>query len=108
MEISFNLHSAQNHLLQALLNFFYDSFAPSSMLKRTALVKHRIITDEGERPVRQRPYRVSLKEREEIYGHVKKMLRHVVIEPPSSPRAQAVVLVEKKTVISAFALITAS
>ena len=84
---------------QELLKFlqkYAGVFATSSTdLGRTGIVKHRIDTGDA-RPIRQRPRRLPLKQREEEKQQIEDMLKRNVIEPSSSPWASPVVLVKKK------------
>lgn len=82
--------------LMELLGRFKDCFSSTSRVGQTPLTKHRIITEETARPIRQNPYRVAQKEREVIQQQVKKMLEDDVIQPSKSPWASPVVLVKKK------------
>lgn len=96
VEINNKLSTAQMEALQRLVHDFADCFATSSKVRRTPIAKHRILTDESARPMRQQPYRVSPKEREAIKTQVKEMLNDDVIQPSKSPWASPVVLVKKK------------
>lgn len=82
--------------LRALLERYSDNFSSSSKIRQTPIAKHRILTHEGTRPLRQSPYRVSSKERESIRLQVKEMLDDDIIQPSRSPWAAPVVLVKKK------------
>ncbi|UYV82112.1 K02A2.6-like [Cordylochernes scorpioides] len=65
-------------------------------LKTSSLkVKHCIVTGDHA-PIKQRPYRVSPKERSIIQTEVDKMLKQGIIEPSDSPWSSPVVLVKKK------------
>ncbi|UYV63721.1 hypothetical protein LAZ67_2005419, partial [Cordylochernes scorpioides] len=65
-------------------------------LKTSSLkVKHCIVTGDHA-PIKQRPYRVSPKERSIIQTGVDKMLKQGIIEPSDSPWSSPVVLVKKK------------
>lgn len=77
----------QKDRLLSLVNEFAECFSTSSKVRRTSITKHRIITDESARPVRQHPYRVSPVEREAIKQQVKEMLQDDVIQPSTSPWA---------------------
>lgn len=79
-----------------LLQSYSECFASSSKVRQTTIAKHRIITDEHTRPLRQSPYRVSPRERQAIRDQVEEMLRDDVIQPSKSPWAAPVVLVRKK------------
>lgn len=91
-----HLTVSQREQLLHVIDSFGDCFALTSKVRQTTTAKHRIITDENERPVHQRPYRVSATEREVICRQVKEMLQDDVIQPSRSPWASPVVLVEKK------------
>ncbi|UYV84065.1 hypothetical protein LAZ67_X001038, partial [Cordylochernes scorpioides] len=58
-------------------------------------VKHRIHTGDHP-PIKQRPYRVSKREREIMQKEVDTMLERKVIQPSESPWSAPVVLVKKK------------
>ncbi|UYV73997.1 hypothetical protein LAZ67_11001769 [Cordylochernes scorpioides] len=58
-------------------------------------VKHKIDTSDN-RPIKQRPYRVSPTERRAIQGEVDKMIKMGVAQPSESPWSSPVVLVKKK------------
>ncbi|UYV82076.1 K02A2.6-like [Cordylochernes scorpioides] len=65
-------------------------------LKTSSLkVKHCIVTGDHA-PIKQRPYRVSPKERSIIQTEVDKMLKQGIIEPSDNPWSSPVVLVKKK------------
>lgn len=96
VEVNPDLTADQKHQLQSIIASFADCFASSSKVRQTAVTKHRIVTEEGERPVRQHPYRVSPKERDAIRRQVQEMLQDDVIQPSTSPWASPVVLVAKK------------
>ena len=90
------LTAAQKVQLQSLVNEYRDIFALSpEELGRTDLVQHRIDTGDHP-PIRQRPYRVSDKQRGIIEEHVTDMLNRGIIQPSVSPWASPVVLVKKK------------
>lgn len=96
VEIDQELSNTQKDALLSLVHEFSDCFATTSKVRRTPVAKHRIITDESARPVRQHPYRVSPKEREAIKNQVDEMLGDDVIQPSQSAWASPVVLVRKK------------
>lgn len=96
VDVNPNLTVQQQRQLREIIDSFSDCFATSSKVRQTTLTKHRIITDENERPIHQRPYRVSAKEQDAIRRQVKEMLADDVIQPSTSPWASPVVLVEKK------------
>lgn len=82
--------------LKSLVADYRDIFALSpAELGRTGLVKHSIDTGNNP-PIRQRPYRVSDKQRGIIEEHVTDMLNRGIIQPSVSPWASPVVLVKKK------------
>lgn len=108
VDVSTNLLPAERQRLLELIQQFEDCFSYTSKVKQTPLTKHRIITDDATSPIKQNPYRVAPKEREEIQKHVKKMLEDDVIQPSKSPWASPVVLVKKKTAAYASVLTTAS
>ena len=79
-----------------LLTEFQDIFVKhDGDLGRTNLVEHHIDTGR-QRPIRQRPRKHPLGQREEIKEQVSKMLDKGIIEPTDSPWASNVVLVRKK------------
>lgn len=96
VDIGPSLTPADRHRLMELLEQFKDCFSSTSRVGQTPLTKHRIITEETARPIRQNPYRVAQKEREAIQQQVEKMLQDDVIQPSNSPWASPVVLVKKK------------
>lgn len=96
LDVSASLSPAERQRLVDLLHQFNDCFSSTSRVRQTPLTKHRIITEETARPIRQNPYRVAPKEREAIQEQVKKMLDDDVIQPSKSPWASPVVMVKKK------------
>lgn len=96
IDVNSKLSDERKAALHNLLKEFQSCFASSSRVGQTPLTKHRIITDDDVRPIRQQPYRVSAKEREAIQTQVKEMLDDGVIQPSSSPWSSPVVLVKKK------------
>lgn len=96
VEINQELSATQKDAITSLVQEFADCFAKTSKVRRTPVTKHRIITDESARPMRQQPYRVSPKEREAIQKQVKEMLEDDVIQSSKSAWASPVVLVRKK------------
>lgn len=96
IDVSSSLPFTQQQALLSLLMTFKDCFSSTSAVRQTPLTKHRIITDDAIRPLRQNPYRVSAKERDAIRSQVEQMLRDDVIQPSCSPWASPVVLVKKK------------
>ena len=95
-DVNQNLPRHKKEQLKALLLQYKDCFSSSSKVRQTPVAKHRIITDENVRPLRQSPYRVSAREREAIRQQVDEMLRDDIIQPSKSPWASPVVLVKKK------------
>lgn len=94
--IADDLTSEQRSQLLHLLAQFRSSFdVAQPTLGRTSTVSHHIDTGSNA-PLRQRPYRVSAKERQVISEHVDDMLQRGVIRPSHSPWASPVVLVTKK------------
>lgn len=59
IDVNPDLPVSQQQQLRDLLDSFGDCFAVTSKVRQTTIAKHRIITDEDERPIRQHPYRVS-------------------------------------------------
>jgi len=64
-------------------------------LGRTGIIKHTIDTGDT-KPISQRAYRVTLKEKEVIKTEVDKMLEKGIIRRSNSPWASPVVLIKKK------------
>lgn len=95
-DINPELPSDRQNQIRILLESYGHCFATSSKVPKTPIAKHRIITSEHARPLRQSPYRVSPREREAIRKQVDEMLRDDVIQPSKSPWAAPVVLVKKK------------
>lgn len=95
-DINTTLPQRQQDELRHLLIRYRDCFSSSSKIRQTPIAKHRIVTEEGTRPTRQSPYRVSPKERSAIRQQVKEMLDDDIIQPSKSPWASPVVLVKKK------------
>ncbi|UYV80572.1 hypothetical protein LAZ67_19000747, partial [Cordylochernes scorpioides] len=83
--------------LMGLLLSFKRVFLPTmkSANKVQNRVKHRIHTGDHP-PIKQRPYRVSKREREIMQKKVDTMLERKVIQPSESPWSAPVVLVKKK------------
>lgn len=93
IDVNGSLPQSEREQLFDLLHHFGDCFSSTSRVRQTPLTKHRIVTDEAERPVYQHPYRVSPKERDAIRRQVQEMLADNVIQPSKSPWASPVVLV---------------
>ncbi|KRX29849.1 hypothetical protein T05_8205, partial [Trichinella murrelli] len=53
-------------------------------LGHTSVVKHRIIV-EGAKPIKQALRRLPIRQREEVEGHVRRMLERGLIEPAEGP-----------------------
>lgn len=81
VEINNDLPKSQKEALKRLVHDFADCFATSSRVRRIPFTKHRILTDESTRPIRQQPYRVSPKERNAVKTQVKEMLPDEFIQP---------------------------
>lgn len=95
LDINQSLHPTEKVQLKRLLDEYSDIMAASiHELGRTDLVEHTIDTGDS-KPVRQRPYRNSPKEREEIQKQVNEMLQAKVIRESNSPWSSPVVLVRK-------------
>lgn len=95
--ISAELSASQQEKLYDLINEYLDIFSfDMSQIGRTHLTQHDIELVEGAKPVRKRPYRVSLKEQEIINKQVNDMLEYKIVEESNSPFASPVVLVKKK------------
>lgn len=91
-----HLDSSQKDSILSVLRKFNAIFdRPQSTLGRSTSVVHHINTG-NEKPLRQRPYRVSASERGIIDGEVNDMIDKGVITPSTSPWASPVVLVKKK------------
>ena len=89
-----DLTQDQKDQLKSLLSEFRDVFAFSNYeLGKTDLIQHHIET-EGP-PIKQRPYRVSEKQRQCIEKHVNDMLERNIISESLSPWSSPVVLVPK-------------
>lgn len=96
IDVSSDLSFCQQRALRALLLEYAPCFASSSKVRQTSITKHRILTSDDARPIRQQPYRISAKEREAIRTQVQEMLNDDVIQPSKSPWSSPVVLVKKK------------
>lgn len=83
--------------VKKLLEGYIDMLATTTTeLGSSDVIKHKIDT-QGEMPIRQRPYRATPKQKEEINRQVSDMLKAEIIRPSNSPWAAPVILVEKKT-----------
>jgi len=90
-----DLSPAEKHSLKNLLNKYADIFSRTpNNIGRTHLTKHTIDTGNAQ-PIRQRPYRVSALERNEIRCQCDDMLANDIIEFSHSPWASPVVLIKK-------------
>ncbi|MEM7281681.1 MAG: reverse transcriptase family protein [Pseudomonadota bacterium] len=91
-----DLTSKQKEQLLDLLVQNVDTFAFDDRdLGSCPLVQHEIVTGDAA-PIRQRPYRVPMHQRQIIKQHIDEMLKADVIRPSISPWASPVVLVKKK------------
>ena len=93
--INSGLDEASQTEVNKLVDRYSDIFAQGSQTGRTNIVTHSINT-EGERPIKQRPHRLSPEETQTQREEVLKMLEAGVIVPSNSPWASPVVLVNKK------------
>ena len=83
--------------LKDLLQEFNDIFSKTpKTMGRTDLVEHEIEIGDA-LPIKQKPYRVSQKERDIIDKQITEMAKYDVIRPSHSPWASPVVLVKKKS-----------
>ena len=79
-----------------LFHEYHDVFAFSDdQLGRTSLVQHTIDTGDA-MPIKQRPYRTTPENKQEIDRQVNDMLQRGVIQESISPWSSPVVLVKKK------------
>ncbi|UYV82343.1 hypothetical protein LAZ67_21001753, partial [Cordylochernes scorpioides] len=85
----------RSNMAECLLNFaeIFDFERRAS--RPFSGVKHKIDTSDN-RPIKQRPYRVSPTERRAIQGEVDKMIKMGVAQPSESPWSSPVVLLKKK------------
>lgn len=91
-----NLTGHQRAQMLSLLKSYHKLFDLNDLpLGTVSTAEHRIDT-QGHSPIRTRPYRVSMKEREIIEQQVTEMLQKEVIRKSSSPWSSPVVLVKKK------------
>ena len=87
---------AKQGKLAALLRRFSGVFSTGDGdIGRTDLSQHHIDTGEAS-PVRQRPRRMPLSQREAADNEVARMLSQGIIEPSESPWCSPIVLVKKK------------
>jgi transposase InsO family protein len=91
------LTADEEHELLNLLEEFSDVFDldRKSRTFRCNAATHKIDTGDN-RPIKQRPYRISATERRVIRDEVQRMLKDDVIQPSNSPWSSPVVLVKKK------------
>ncbi len=91
-----DLSSDEKSKILFLLKKYSDSFSSPEKPKlgRVPLVQHEIDVGDS-KPIRQRAYRVSFKEREVINNEVDKLLSKDIIEHSQSPWSSPVVLVKK-------------
>ena len=87
---------SQREVVKSFLLSYADLFTKSKLDRgKTHFVQHKI--DTGDHlPIKQRPRRLPLRQREVEREEVGKMLQAGVIEPSSSPWASPVVLLTKK------------
>ncbi|GBN83027.1 hypothetical protein AVEN_62824-1 [Araneus ventricosus] len=86
----------QRKELLSFLVEFTDAFdLENKPVKVSSKVKHRINTGDSQ-PVKQKPYRMSFKERLVIQEEVVKMLNFDIVEHSKSPWSFPVVLVKKE------------
>ena len=82
--------------LKVLLSEHSDVFElDSSELGHLDLVKHVIHTDDSA-PIKQRPYRTPVIQREKIAQLIQQMQKQGIVKPSCSPWASSVVIVPKK------------
>ena len=90
-----DLTESQKADLQNLLNEYRDIFAlKPNELGRTNVVQHHIDTGDHP-PIKQRPYRVPMAQRERIERCIDDMLEQGIIRPSTSAWSSPVVLVKK-------------
>ena len=78
--------------LKQFKDIFVDKGEPTG---RTNIVTHKINTGMSY-PIRQRPYRTPLSQKERVQKEIKEMLEQEVITPSKSPWAAPIVMVLKK------------
>lgn len=91
-----NLSSEEKAKILALLRKYTSSFSSpnNQKLGRVPVVEHEIDVGDS-KPIKQRAYRVSFKERQVINDQVDELLRKDIIEHSQSPWSSPVVLVKK-------------
>lgn len=89
------LDAASQGDVNQLVDRYSDIFAQGSQTGRTNIVTHSINTGD-ERPIKQKPHRLSPAETQTQREEVLKMLAAGVIVPSNSPWTSPVVLVNKK------------
>ncbi len=83
--------------MEALLKKYDHLFAENDLeLGRTNVVEMTLDTGDSP-PVRQKPYRTPLAQREVVEEHIKSMLEAGIIRPSTSPWASPLVVVTKAT-----------
>ncbi|UYV78051.1 hypothetical protein LAZ67_15003310, partial [Cordylochernes scorpioides] len=92
-QVNENLSPKEQKELKQVLERYGDLF--SSRLGRTNLAKHRIDTEDA-KPIKHKPYRVSVRERDIIKEQIDEMLTEGIIRPSSSPWSFPVILVKKR------------
>lgn len=91
-----DLSDADKIKFRDLFHNYRDVFAFSDdQLGRTSLVQHTIDTGDA-LPIKQRPYRTTPENKQEIDRQVKDMLERGIIQESVSPWSSPVVLVKKK------------
>lgn len=91
-----NLSSDEHAQLLQILKHYSNSFSSPELPKmgKCPFVQHSIDVGDA-KPIKQRPYRVSFKEREILNEQVDRMLENNLIEYSNSPWSSPVVLVKK-------------
>ena len=90
------LSQQESHQLKGLLVKFPDQFAKhEGDLGRTDLARHRIETGNAA-PIKQRPRRLPIHQKEVADTEIESMLKRGIITPATGPWAAPVVLVRKK------------
>ncbi|UYV80868.1 hypothetical protein LAZ67_19002048, partial [Cordylochernes scorpioides] len=85
----------RSNMAECLINYAEIFDFESRASRPFSGVKHKIDTSDN-RPIKQRPYRVSPTERRAIQREVDKMIKMGVAQPSESPWSSPVVLVKKK------------